>query len=403
MENILENIEITGQDHQGRGVARINDKIIFVEGALPGDLCTIKITKDNKKYQEGEAVSFDIKNQRTPMCPYYKNCGGCNTLHQEYINQLHFKETKLKEILKKFANIDINLNPIIYDKETGYRNKITLHDLGLYQKKSHDTVKIEECLLVHPKINEIIKRLQEYSKNLEKTIKETMIRTGNKDEVILKITGEVDETNLKNYFQDIDVLVLNDKIISKKTTIQDQIFDKTFQISADSFYQVNRFLTPKLYEVVINYLKEKNIKTLLDLYCGVGTISLLVSPYVEQVTGIEVVKSAIENANKNKEINNISNTTFILGKVEDNIEKFKEIDAIIVDPPRAGLDSKTKDAILNLKPEHLIYVSCDPVTLARDLKELKETYQIESITPVDMFPNTYHVESVTILKKTRNL
>lgn len=398
MTEILENIEITGQDHQGRGIVRNNDKVIFVENALPGEICDIEITKNNKKYQEAKAVRFVKKIQQSVTCPYYKECGGCNILHQKYEDQLQFKEKKLKEILKKFAGIEIDLEKIIFDKEKEYRNKIVLHNLGLYQKKSHNTIKVESCLLVHPKINEIIKRLQEFSKNSNNIIEEVMIRVGNSGETLLKITGKVHKASIKEYFQDIDVLILNSQLLSNKDSITDKIFDKKFKLSADSFYQVNRFVTPKLYKLVIETLKNKNIKTVLDLYCGVGTISLLVSSYVQKVIGIEVVKSAIENANNNKTLNNIENVEFIHGKVEDHIEKIKEVDAVIVDPPRKGLDQKTINTLLKLEPQHLIYVSCDPVTLARDLNILKEKYSIDSVTPTDMFPNTYHIECACVLK-----
>ena len=393
----IKDVLITGQDHQGRGIAKLNDKIIFIENALPKEICDIEITKETKKYYEARVNNWKIKKQAEVECPYYKQCGGCSILHQKYKDQLRFKEKKVKELLKKFAGIDIKLNPILFDSNLYYRNKITLHNLGLYQKKTRKTVKITACLLVHPKINEIIERLQTYSKTSDNIIEYTQIRVSNQNEVLLDISGKIQKRSFLKMFDDIDVLKLNGKIITEKKSITDCILDKKFKISAESFYQVNRFQTSKLYEQVIQVFRKQNI--VLDLYCGTGTISLLVAPFVKKVIGIEEVTEAIDDAIENAETNQIYNVQFIRRKVEEYIDNFQEIDAIIVDPPRAGLDVKTIQTMLKIKPQTIVYVSCDPATLARDLNILKEEYALESVTPVDMFPNTYHVECVCVLNR----
>lgn len=397
MHKTINNVKIISQDHKGRGICKIDNKPVFVEGALPNEIVDITITKEAKSYLEATVLKKIEDKSIKPICPYYKTCGGCDILHQKYEDQRKFKTKKIEEILKKFANTEIKPNPIVFAEPLHYRNKITLHNLGLYQKHSKQVTPISECKLADKAINEIIKRLEEYSQNSNNIFENIMIRSTNKGELMLDATGKISKMHFLNHFEDIDVVRVNQTNLTKKDSVCDEINGMTFKISPTSFYQVNQFVTPKLYDLVVQPFKNKKIKTALDLYCGTGTISLLVSPYVQKVIGIETVPSAIQDANENKQENNIQNVEFICGKVEENIENFKDIDAIIVDPPRAGLDQKTKMTILELEPNLIVYVSCDPVTLARDLNILKEKYELSEITPVDMFPNTYHVECVSLL------
>ncbi len=390
-------VNITGQDHQGRGVARKEGKVIFVEGALPGEVCEIEVKKEKKQYQEARVIEKIVSKSVPSPCCYYPLCGGCALLHQAYPDQLAWKEKKVKELLEKFAGITPRMMPILSDEQFHYRNKLTLHHLGLYQKKTHQDLKIEACLLVDPKINEILKRLKDYQRNTHEKIKEAMIRTTTQGETSLSLTGEIQIEKIKEEFSDITCLLVNGNFLTEKKTIKDKLCNHLFLLSPESFYQVNRFLTEKLYQEIVSVFKDLSHQHVLDLYCGVGTISLIVSHYVRHVTGIEIVKEAIENANQNKQLNNITNVDFICGKVEDYIDHFQEVDAIIVDPPRSGLDSKTINHILKIAPQTLVYVSCDPVTLSRDLNILKEKYNVVSVRPVDMFPNTHHVECVSVL------
>lgn len=387
-------IKIIGQEHTGRGIARIDGKVIFIEDALPEEECIIEIIKENKGFSEAKVIKKLVNKSVDVLCPYYGICGGCNLMHQSYEGQAKFKEEEVKNLLHKFAKVDINVLPIISGPSLHYRNKIVFHDLGLYKRKSHDVVKIKECLLVDERINEIIKRLINHFNNIE----EVMIRSSNMDEVLVSIKGNVDKKLLLEEFKDITCLILNDEVLSDNNTIVDKIGNFWFKLSKDSFYQVNRFMIEKLYEEVIRGFKNQNINKVLDLYCGVGTLSLLVSPYVEHVTGIEIVPSAIINANENKKLNQVSNVDFICGKVEDYIEEFSDIDAVIVDPPRSGLDNKTISHLMKIKPKMIVYVSCDPVTLSRDIGMLSEKYELKEVQPVDMFPNTHHVECVCVLE-----
>jgi len=396
-------VEITSQDHFGRGVARVDDKVVFVDGALPGEVCEIEIRKTKKKVCEAKVKEKYKTKSIDVMCPYYKECGGCDLMHQEYLEQGKFKEKEIRNLFHKFSNVDIDVLPIISGPSIHYRNKLVLHNLGLYQKQSHDVTKIEECLLVHPKINEIIKRILAYKEEFGGKFKEVMIRVSNLDEVLLSVDGSIDLEKFLSKFKDITCLVINDQVLTRRDSIYDKIGNFTFAISKNSFYQVNRFLTEALYNEVIKHFKDKKIENVLDLYCGVGTMTQLASPYVAHVTGIEIVEDAIKSANIRKKENGCKNVDFICGKVEDFIDSFSKMDAIIVDPPRSGLDKKTVETLLKIEADMVIYVSCDPVTLARDVSILKEKYEVKSVQPVDMFPNTHHVESVALLRRQINV
>lgn len=392
-------VEITGQDHFGRGVAKVGDKVIFVEGALPKEVCSITIQKEKKNICEAEVIKKYTSKSIIPVCPYYSECGGCNLMHQDYQEQNQFKEQEIVTLLHKFAKIDVKVLPIISGPSLHYRNKIILHHLGLYKKESHDVINIKECLLVHPKINEMIKRIITFQKEFGGEFNEVMIRHSNQDETLISVDGSINVDRFLDEFKDVECLLVNDMVLTKQNYIRDKIENFTFGIYKKSFYQVNRFLTAKLYEEVIKHFKDKNIENVLDLYCGVGTLTQLISPYVGFVTGIEVVEEAIKSAKIMAKENNIKNVDFICGKVEDYIDSFKGIDAVIVDPPRSGLDKKTIDTLLKIEAGTIVYVSCDPVTLARDVNILKEKYEIVSVQPVDMFPNTHHVECVSVLHR----
>ena len=401
----MDKVTITKLDHFGRGITNINDKICFIDKALPNEECEIEITNDKKNYQEGKLINIITKSDDRviPDCPYYDLCGGCHLMHYDYSKQLEYKENKVKELLSRFASInDITIKPIIHGNNYNYRNKLTLHGvgnkIGLYQEKSNRLIEVDKCLITSEKINNVVTRLKNYFTN-DEDIKSITIKTTSLNEIMLVIIGRVDANNFINSFSDIDSIYLNNNLIHGKETITETMNDLSFEIYPESFFQVNYQMMLEMYNKVINYYKDNTNLKVLDLYCGTGTIGMLIAKYCKEVIGVEVNKEAIESANKCKVKNNISNISFYLGKVEDKIDLFKDIDSIVVDPPRSGLDKHTIETILNLKPNSIIYVSCDPVTLARDLNILKEEYQILEVQPIDMFPNTYHVENVCILER----
>ena len=361
--------EITGYDHYGRGITKINDKICFVDNTLIGDVVELKITNDKKNYSEAIVTKYIKKNDKhcESVCKYYAVCGGCNILHMPYEEQLSFKHNKITNIIAKYVSKDIKINDIVPSNiQFHYRNKVTLHKknniIGYYNKNSNDIIKIDECLLLNDLINKEIKKIDGYH---------LVIRTNGQD-------------------------IINDN----NQDLLCQIGDYKYNISLNSFYQINDNVTKKLYDKIKEYANLTKKEIVYDLYCGAGTIGIYLANEAKYVYGIEINEEAILNANKNKEINNIHNIEFISGSCSDNILAFKDKpDVIIVDPPRAGLDSNTIKEIINLNPQKIIYTSCDPMTLARDLKILSDKYSIIEITPFDMFPNTYHVECVVLLVK----
>lgn len=397
-------VTIKKLDHFGRGITYIDGKICFIYNALPEEIVDIDIIKDKKKYKEAKVINFIKKsNKRVESnCLYYPICGGCDLRHMNNTLKDEFKENKVKEILSKFGRVDEDkINPIVKVNKENYRNKVIFHvkdrKLGFYKNKSHDLIEISKCLNVDDQINKLIPNLKELIEYKENSIKEIMVRVGNiTKEILISITGKVNNNTLKN----IDVLFINDKPITTKTNITSIIGNKKYLLTKDNFFQVNEYLTKNLYDEVVKNIKELKSKNVLDLYCGTGTIGIYISDYVKKVLGVEIVKSSIKSANLNKELNNIKNISFKVGAAEDIYPKLKEeFDTVICDPPRSGLDTNVVKTLKEMKPKNIIYISCDPVTLSRDLKKLQEKYKIIEVTPFDMFENTYHVESVTVLKR----
>lgn len=397
-------MKIEKLDYFGRGVAHINDKVVFVKGALPLEDVEYKIIKEKKKIIEAECIGINKKSKVRvkPKCKYYEYCGGCSLMHISEDDQIEFKKNKVKDILKYNSGEDVNIENITYDKFYYYRNKIVLHvkdsKLGFYKNKTNELVEIDECLIANKKINELIKFLKKYL--VDKNIEEIMIRVGNiTEEVLLSING--DELEYNSILDKVDCLIINDKVVSKKGYIISIIGNKKYKVSKDSFFQINEVITEKIYNEVLNTIKKINSKNVLDLYCGTGTIGIYIADEVYKVTGVEVINSAIEDAMENARFNKIKNIEFICDKVENIIDKIisDNIDTVILDPPRAGIHNNVINSLLKIKPKNIIYISCNPLTLARDLKLIKKDYEIKKITVYDMFPNTYHVETVMILEK----
>lgn len=390
-------------DNQGRGICFIDSKITFVENALPGEIVEIKITKETKKYREAIVTKWIEKSpKRVPSpCPYFEKCGGCELLHSTYEDTITYKKEKLENIMYKYANIKTKINIIPSPKPLAYRNKITLKivdkKIGYYKSSSHKLIEIEECLLAEPALNQFIKDIPKLNiKNGEITI-----RANYNSELLVWIKTKEkinpDISYLKNHHKIVGI-ILNDKPIEGETSFIEIINHQLFTVSYDSFFQINRGICSELFHKV-----EKEItanETILDLYCGVGTLGINASKNAKRAFGIEIVKNAVLNAITNSKINKRDNIYYMLGDVADCLPKIKEkIDTIIVDPPRAGLDKKTKETILSLKASKIIYISCDPMTLARDLKELGSDYNIMQIEGLDMFPFTQHVECMCILNR----
>lgn len=385
-------------DNEGRGIGYINGKIVFVENALPEEIVNVKITKENKKICEAKVIEYVKKSdkRKEAVCKYYGKCGGCNLMHLSYDDELNYKEQKVKEILKKYANIESSkVKKIIYGSNLYYRNKVTLKvnkKIGYYEKESNNLVIIDECKIVDKKINEIIKILQK--ENLE-NVYEIMIRTSDDDSMILfKTKSDIyvnyDKLNVGT------ILVYNKKykLIKGNEKILEKIGNYKYLVSNSSFFQVNKEVAYKLYSKIKEYVK--NSSSLLDLYCGTGSIGIFLSDICEKIYGVEINKQSIVDANENKKINKLNNIEFLCSDVA-NLNNVEYFDTIVIDPPRSGLDKKSINFVLNQNPEKIVYVSCNPITLSRDLNILKEKYEVVEITPFDMFCRTEHVECVSLL------
>lgn len=394
-------VSIEKLDNKGRGIAYINDKITFIKNALPKEIVEVNITKESKKYQEGEVTKY-IKESPLrikSICPYFNICGGCDLLNISYEDTLKFKKQKLEDIISKYANISTNIDIIPSDNKLNYRNKITLKvinkRIGYYESSTHKLVEINDCLLAEKSISNIIPDL--HYLNIKNG--EIVVRANYNDELIISITTKDKITPNISYLKEhhkIAGIILNDKVINGDTKYIEIINHLLFNVSYDSFFQINRNICSKLFKLIEENTKDS--KVILDLYCGVGTLGIAAN--VEKAYGIEIVKNAVLNAISNSKINKRNNIYYMLGDVGSTLPKIKdEIDTVIVDPPRAGLDDKTKDTLINFKPNKIIYVSCDPMTLARDIKDLSKYYNLKSIKGLDMFPYTEHCESVCILER----
>lgn len=392
-------VEILRLDNFGRGIAYYNDKICFIENSYPDEIVEFKIINEKKKYIEGKTTKIIKKSpyRIISKCPYSNICGGCNLQEYEYVKENEFKEEKIKQLVEKNLHINNIVKNIAYEKDNNYRNKIILHGnnnkLGLYKNKTYEIIDIDKCLISNKKINKIIKILKKID-----NIEEVLIRTSNDEkEVLVNIKNEIED--YKELEKECTVLIINNKLITQKNKIITNIGDKKYYLSSNSFFQINELLTEKLFEKVKEHVSIIKPKNVLDLYCGTGSFGIYISDIVNNIVGVDYNKSNIEDAIDNNKLNNINNIKYICSKVEDVIEKLKDYDLIILDPPRAGLDKKSIKNILEINSKNIIYISCDPNTLVRDLKILSEKYIIKEITPFNMFPRTYHCESIVVLER----
>lgn len=396
-------MKIEKLDYYGRGISRSSGKVYFIENALKDEDVSITLLKEKKKYCEAKLkeISNISKDRTEAKCKYYNVCGGCQLMHIKEEKQEEFKKEKVEEILKKFLKYNKDVNDIVFSKNFNYRNKVVLHvkdnKLGFYKNKTNELIEIDKCLLLNPVINDLISYLKNYIEL--KDIEKITIKVGNKtNEVMLIIDGSI--AYYQNLLEIVDVLIINEKVMTTKDYITSYIGNKKYIIKKNSFFQVNYDISTRMYNKVKDVIVKEKSKNVLDLYCGTGTIGIYISDVVSKITGIEVVSDAIESANTNKKINNAENIEFILGKVEDKLDFISNnnIDTVIVDPPRSGLHKKVIPILEKISPKTIIYVSCDPITMARDIKLLSNNYELVEVTPYDMFPNTYHVECVCVLK-----
>lgn len=441
-------VEIIDQGFEGEGIAKIEGFTIFIEGAIKGEKCRILIVKVTSSHAFGKLVEILEKSKYRvePDCATYKRCGGCNLRHIDYEETLNIKQNTVQNLVNKTLNNKIKVemtvgmgNPYNYRNKAQYPvgfDKSGEPVMGVYAKRTHEIIPMRNCMIQNPvseKIANVVlgffikNNIPIYNeKNGEGLLRHIVIKVGiktheimcilvlNKKElkkekelikVLIREFPEI-KTIVKNYnMKNTNVILGNEnEVIYGDGYIYDELGDYTFKISPLSFYQINPIQTEALYNIAIEMADLKKTDTLFDLYCGIGTIGIFASPYVNRVYGIEIVKQAIEDAKENANINNIRNIEFFAGDVEkvfENVLKEHNVkpDVIFVDPPRKGLDKHTIENILNIKPEKIVYISCNPASLVRDLKLLEESYEIKKFQPVDMFPFTSNIECVSVLCK----
>ncbi len=383
---------ISDNDGYGNGITRIDNFVVFVSYALKDEELEIEITSINKRFANAKIINIikpsklrcDIK------CPCYYKCGGCNFLHTTFDNE---KELKLNEINKLF---NINNKSILTNNEYNYRNKATFHvkdnKIGYFNENTNDIVELSNCLLLDDRINAIYNYFK--SSNLN-NITDLIVRT-TKDEIMVIINGKLSKYDYKELIDKfkIDSLYLNEKLLYGKSYIIYQMNDIKYSIYPNAFFQVNYENMKVLYDKVKEYAGIGN--KLLDLYCGTGTIGIYLKDNFKYITGYEINKEAILNANINRSLNNINNICFVCG--DASTLKKDNYDVIVVDPPRSGLSNKVINLLNEMKSNKIVYVSCNPKTLKRDIN-LLNNYKLTKLECVNMFNKTKHVECICVLER----
>ena len=440
-------VDIIDNGFEGEGIAKIDGLTVFVPGSIKGEKCEILIVKVLASHAYGKIVNIIKKseNRKESDCATYKRCGGCSLRHMTYEHTLKLKRQVVQNLVNKGLKKKVEVLEIIgMENPYNYRNKaqypVGLNsdgqpEVGVFAQRTHTIIPIQKCLIqteISQKIAKTIidfvkeKNIQVYNEENQKgLLRHIVIKVGkytNQVMCILVVNDSkfVQEQELVKLlcekYPEIKTIVKNinnentNVILGKENInlygngyIEDKLGEYIFKISPMSFYQVNPVQAEILYTTAINQANLDKNDILFDLYCGIGTIGIFASKYVNKVYGIEIVPQAIEDAKENAKINDVKNIEFICGDVDvafdELINKEKIVpSAIIVDPPRKGLDNKTVENIAKIQPAKLVYISCNPATMVRDLAKLEEIYNIKTIQPVDMFPWTNGVESITILE-----
>ncbi|MFB1050570.1 23S rRNA (uracil(1939)-C(5))-methyltransferase RlmD [Paraliobacillus sp. JSM ZJ581] len=435
--------------HEGNGVGKIDGYPVFVPYALPGETAQVKVIKVKKNFAIGKLIEIEDQSAERveAPCHVYYQCGGCQLQHMSYTLQKEMKRTQVVNALKKIGHIeDVVVHPTIgMDDPWRYRNKVQIPVAekngklitGFYRKKSHDIIEGMDRCIITSEVNDcMVEAVRSIADRFgipaydEKThrgvLRHIMVRTGeitNETMIVIvtrtkelpnkeALVNEIREAypNVTSIMQNINkdrtnvILGKETKLLWGESYIHDKIGDITFAISAKSFYQVNPTQTKQLYDKALEYAQLTGNETVIDAYCGIGTISLFLAQQAKKVYGVEIVGEAIADAKENAKLNKINNVEFFVGQAEKVMPWWTaqglNPDVIVVDPPRKGCDEALLEAMLEMKPERIVYVSCNPSTLARDLRILEDGgYKTKKIQPVDMFPQTNHVECVSLMSR----
>lgn len=439
-------VEIIDNGFQGEGIAKIDGQVVFVPGAIKGEKVKIKILKVTSKICYAKIVEILEKSQHRicENCDTYGKCGGCNLRHVDYNYTMEIKKESVENTLKKALGRNIEVDEVLeMENPVYYRNKLQYPVgvneqgepvMGVFAERSHRIIPTKHCMIQNELAQKIANDIIDFAKengisgydeeNLSGILRHIVIRVGVKtgEVMVTLVVNNFDVPNesklvefLTDKYPEVKTIVknLNNKdtnvILGQKNQvifgdgyITDVLLGKTFKISNMSFYQVNPVQTELLYSKAIEYASLEGTETVFDLYCGIGTIGICASDKVGKLYGIETIPEAIEDAKENAKLNGIQNSEFFVGDVEKALPEFiKErkikADVVFVDPPRKGCDRTALETLLEIEPEKIVYVSCNPATLGRDLKVLEEKYELKKVAICDMFPWTGHVECVTVL------
>lgn len=436
-------VTIEGYGEGGMGVARIDGRVVFVHGALRGEKCRVLILKTLKSVAFAKVLEViePSSGRITPDCPYFPRCGGCTYRHIRYEEELRLKKQRVQDNLSRIGGSDVTVEEILGARDTlRYRNKAQYPvskdgAVGFYRARTHEVIECEHCLLVKPEADAAAEALREYMQSCrvagydEKTgrglVRHLYIRSNAAGESLVcvlvngdklpkedrlvtllrdacpKCAGIVLGTNTKK-----GNVILGDRYrtLWGSDRLEDMLCGKTFRLSVPSFYQVNRVQAERLYAKAIEFAGLTGRETVLDLYCGAGTITLALSDHAKKVLGAEIVPEAIDDARENAARNGVKNAEFFCGDASDVAKKLAREnlrpDVITVDPPRKGLAADVVESIAEMQPGRVVYVSCDSATMARDVKRLADLgYTAQRACAVDMFPRADHVETVVLLSK----
>lgn len=423
---------------EGLGVVKVDNYPLFVKNLLVGETAEIVVTKCLKNYGFGKVLQIltPSDDRVLPACPIYKQCGGCQISHLSVKEQKKFKKEHVQDCITRIAKLDLQVEDVLtMDEPWNYRNKgqipVGVKDgqvvCGFYRIHSNDIIDMDECHIQHSLINEIAQLCKQLLTKYQcaEYFRHLLIKVGfmSQQAMVVLIVNERNFPNRDKFVEELSqhkcvksiILNLNqrnDNVIlgDEEITLygQDYIVDELnglrFKISSKSFYQVNPVQTVNLYNKAVEFAQLEGNETVLDLYCGIGTITLFLAQKAKHVIGIEIVPEAIENAKENARLNKITNVEFECSDAASYAEKLAnsgiKLDVISVDPPRKGCDDITKQSIIQMQPKRIVYVSCDPSTLARDLRYFEDHgYKAKIVQPVDMFPNSFHIENVCLIEK----
>ena len=418
-------VDIVDIGQGGVGIGKYEGFTVFVDGGLVQDKIKVKITKSKKNYAVGDIVEIIEKSPfrvERKCSESLRQCGGCQIQELDYQKQLDVKTNEVKQVISRIGKLD---DVVIHDTlgmehPFRYRNKAqfpiqkkdNMPVIGFYKKKSHDLISTDECIIQHEVNDKIIKIIKTYIRAYNVSIYDEKTHKGLLRHLVTKVgftTGEVMIVLVANgkklpYLKELASVLKENIVAYGDGMIRDYIGELVFEISPLSFFQVNPLQTEVLYNKALEYANLGENDTVFDIYCGIGTISLFLAQKAKKVYGIEIVEDAIKDAKRNAKINNMDNVEFYVGKAEEVVPKMykegKRANVVVVDPPRKGCDEKVLDTIVSMEPDRVVYVSCNPSTLARDLAYLNERgYKCHEIQPVDMFPHSVHVENVAWLSR----